>query len=518
MKDKGMEVDGVLRAEGALFTSDAPAPAAGDWTGIEFFRADGGASSLNGSTIEYAVDAVETLYTNIDMSRLTVREYSGNGVFTGVDDACRIEDSTFVSSSESGTGIFVRGQSTARHNTIDGYIGIMVGEGSPVIEENVIKVSSMGISISWDTTPTIRRNVIMGTGDSALGISAIFDTAEPAIYENDISGFFIGISLDILTADIHDNNIHSNSGWGMKSEGAITARSCFFGAAAPTSSDATMPSDINTKVTATTPRDRPVDIADMEQPPGVIIFRVWPLGGGGAGGGGGGNGNETIDEERSTQLYFLGLSPVICGVLGMMLVVLFVVVIVVVVLRRGRGKAVSGQGAAPQPAVVQFPIPVASYYHPPAIAPAPAPGAGKEPRGEDIVIEDVFLIYKDGRLLHHDTRRLKPDVDDDMLVGMFTAIQDFIKGAFPSESDDPTKNVINEIMRGDEKILIEHGRFVYLAVVARASDTKRIHARMKDIIGEMERACAKELEGWTGNVAEIIAAKQFTKRLITEAL
>jgi len=59
---------------------------------------------------------------------------------------------------------------------------------------------------------------------------------------------------------------------------------------------------------------------------------------------------------------------------------------------------------------------------------------GKEGRAQERarviigpMIEDVFLMYRDGRLIAHNTRRLRPDVDGDILSGMLTAVTAFVK-------------------------------------------------------------------------------------------
>ncbi|MEW5761302.1 MAG: hypothetical protein AB1779_11120, partial [Candidatus Thermoplasmatota archaeon] len=46
---------------------------------------------------------------------------------------------------------------------------------------------------------------------------------------------------------------------------------------------------------------------------------------------------------------------------------------------------------------------------------------------EEFAVEDVFLIYKDGRLIQHTTRRIKADMDEEILTSMLTAVQTFIK-------------------------------------------------------------------------------------------
>ena len=46
---------------------------------------------------------------------------------------------------------------------------------------------------------------------------------------------------------------------------------------------------------------------------------------------------------------------------------------------------------------------------------------------EDFAVEDVFLMYNDGRLIQHATRRIKADMDVDIVTSMLKAVQDFVR-------------------------------------------------------------------------------------------
>jgi tetratricopeptide (TPR) repeat protein len=108
-------------------------------------------------------------------------------------------------------------------------------------------------------------------------------------------------------------------------------------------------------------------------------------------------------------------------------------------------------------------------------------------------IEDVFLIHKDGTLISHQTRRLKP-MDNDILSAMLTAIKDFIKDAFKSDS----KGELNELKYGKLKIYIEHSQFAFLAVVISGTPPKNIRLRMKQLLGEINRQYYNELKIFSG--------------------
>ncbi|MEW5760898.1 MAG: right-handed parallel beta-helix repeat-containing protein, partial [Candidatus Thermoplasmatota archaeon] len=48
-------------------------------------------------------------------------------------------------------------------------------------------------------------------------------------------------------------------------------------------------------------------------------------------------------------------------------------------------------------------------------------------------VEEVFLIYRGGLLISHTTRRIKADMDDEIMTGMLTAVRMFVKDAFGRE-------------------------------------------------------------------------------------
>jgi len=53
-------------------------------------------------------------------------------------------------------------------------------------------------------------------------------------------------------------------------------------------------------------------------------------------------------------------------------------------------------------------------------------------KGEPPVIEEVFAVYKDGRLITHVTGREEKHIDDDIFTGMLTVAQKFIQDSFNS--------------------------------------------------------------------------------------
>jgi hypothetical protein len=127
-------------------------------------------------------------------------------------------------------------------------------------------------------------------------------------------------------------------------------------------------------------------------------------------------------------------------------------------------------------------------------------------------IDDIFIIYKDGRLITHHTRQLRPDVDDQVLGGMLTAVQSFMKDSF---TDGEERNV-KEISYGEKKILIEHGSYIFLATVIRGHGTSELHESMKNAVENIEREYGEVLKDWIGETSVLKDAKKWLKALIEE--
>ncbi|MCK5343916.1 MAG: AAA family ATPase, partial [Candidatus Heimdallarchaeota archaeon] len=119
--------------------------------------------------------------------------------------------------------------------------------------------------------------------------------------------------------------------------------------------------------------------------------------------------------------------------------------------------------------------------------------------GEASLIEEVFFVKDSGLLISHCTRRLKPEMDTDILTGMFTAVQTFIKDSFRTKSDDN----LNEIKYGNQTIILEHREGFYLAMVISGTYLEPMREKMKDITDEIENTFGSQIIEWAGDRAEL---------------
>ena len=113
-------------------------------------------------------------------------------------------------------------------------------------------------------------------------------------------------------------------------------------------------------------------------------------------------------------------------------------------------------------------------------------------------IEDIFLLHRSGLLLKHYTRRLRPNVDSDVLSGMLVAVQEFIKDSFRGE-----KGGLNEIRFGEIRIVVIEGKWTILAAVVRGSRPFDIQPELRAALTDLETKYEDPLTDWDGTMEQI---------------
>ena len=139
---------------------------------------------------------------------------------------------------------------------------------------------------------------------------------------------------------------------------------------------------------------------------------------------------------------------------------------------------------------------------------SPATTASKP---SDAIVEDVFLLnHKDGLLIKHETRRLRPDVDTDILSGMLTAVQAFVKDAL--RGDDYAD--LNEMTVGHMHILIGRGKWLVLAARIEGDGTQSWTSQIERCIKDMEDHHWDQIEDWDGDMGLARVLTPYIKKLI----
>ncbi len=133
---------------------------------------------------------------------------------------------------------------------------------------------------------------------------------------------------------------------------------------------------------------------------------------------------------------------------------------------------------------------------------------------QSMAVDEVFIIYQDGRLMAHQTRRLKPGMDDEILSSMLVAIQSFVKDSFKDESSTH----LQRLDFGEKKILVERGDSFYLAVVLHSNRAGNVPKRMQAVIEDIHKDFGASLHDWDGDLEKVRGIKDRADRLFKTSI
>jgi len=119
-------------------------------------------------------------------------------------------------------------------------------------------------------------------------------------------------------------------------------------------------------------------------------------------------------------------------------------------------------------------------------------------RSSPTIVDEVFLMTPSGNLLKHYTRRLRPDQDEDILAGMLTAVQNFVR-----ESFDEAGGKLNEIRFENYDILIAHSKNIVIAAIISTKKPERLRDQLKTATDDMEAQYGEMISHWSGDKKEL---------------
>ena len=119
--------------------------------------------------------------------------------------------------------------------------------------------------------------------------------------------------------------------------------------------------------------------------------------------------------------------------------------------------------------------------------------------GGPLVIDDVFVVNEAGILLAHRSASFIQYQDEDLLVGMFKIVQDFVKDSFSKGMDEEMQG----LSFGNRRILIEKGKHHFVAVVYRGAETVKLRERVRKVSQEIDERFGDTLAHWQGVLDQV---------------
>jgi len=118
-------------------------------------------------------------------------------------------------------------------------------------------------------------------------------------------------------------------------------------------------------------------------------------------------------------------------------------------------------------------------------------------------------MYRDGRLIKHYTRRIKPDVDQDILSGMLTAVQEFVKDTFRGEDGE-----LDQMNFGRFQVIMGRGRYITVAAVLIGEESEPFRPQIAKVVDDIEGDYEVLLRDWDGDVGELKVLGRYINDLI----
>ena len=135
-----------------------------------------------------------------------------------------------------------------------------------------------------------------------------------------------------------------------------------------------------------------------------------------------------------------------------------------------------------------------------------AAAAALKPLDAPFVIEDLFLIYRDGRLIQHASKRLTASEDSsEIMASMLTAVQTFIQDALSRGQ----LAVLGSMEYSGKKILLEADRNLILAIVISGPEPDGLRSELVQTLRDIEAEYAPLLPGWDGDLVALAGTRRF---------
>ena len=113
-------------------------------------------------------------------------------------------------------------------------------------------------------------------------------------------------------------------------------------------------------------------------------------------------------------------------------------------------------------------------------------------------VEHLFLIERSSGLpIQHVTSERAAELDPDVISGMMSAVQDFMRESFGATREQN----LNRVEIGDLTLLIEPGPRAVLAAVVRGVLTRELSERLRDLIEVIHLQHGQEFQGFSGDMA-----------------
>jgi hypothetical protein len=126
-------------------------------------------------------------------------------------------------------------------------------------------------------------------------------------------------------------------------------------------------------------------------------------------------------------------------------------------------------------------------------------------------VQTVFLIQHGSGLLLAHSQTGEQVADSDLVGGMLTAIRDFVRDSFGQADKE-----LDEIQYGNQRIIIQSGQIVYLAVLIQGIEPDGFRAKLHDFVSDLHVRHARALREYAGDPSTLPDLQPKLDRLVAD--
>jgi len=144
----------------------------------------------------------------------------------------------------------------------------------------------------------------------------------------------------------------------------------------------------------------------------------------------------------------------------------------------------------------------------PILALPPAVFLDMEDAGEGKAyrVEEILIMDPNGILLTHFSRGSSLNVDEDILAGMITAIQSFVKESFSTGGKG-----LSDLAMGDFRIFISQGDKVTFVAMVSGENFSTVKKQLDKAVLVTEKEFATQLHEWSGDVGDMVGMEHIIR-------
>ena len=135
-------------------------------------------------------------------------------------------------------------------------------------------------------------------------------------------------------------------------------------------------------------------------------------------------------------------------------------------------------------------------------------GAPPTPPGPTHIVEEVFVVYRDGRLMARCSREECRTEDADLMSGMLIAVQGIIQDGLQRGGE------LESIKYGENLIMMASGPYVNLAAVVYGEPDAGLRERLLEAVERVETSYAGVIEEWTGDLTQVSGIEGIVASLV----